>query len=304
SAPAGYTDDPQENIVYVSAHDNQTLFDAIQAKAPAEATLVDRIRMNNLAVSIVMFSQGVPFFHAGDDILRSKSFNPNSYNSGDWYNRLDWTYESNNWGVGLPIEGTGQWDIYQPLLADPALAPTKTDIEFASAAFREYLQIRKSSKLFRLETAEQIESIVSFYNNGPEQIPGLIVMRLMDSENLDPVHEEIVVLFNANPEPVTFSDPAFAGKNFTLNSIQQESSDPLVRDSMFDSASGTFTIPARTTAVFNILHEIVPEPTASSAAQETPAASNSNVLLTLAGVIGAFTALAALMLALRKRENK
>ncbi len=36
SAPAGYTNDPQENIVYVSAHDNQTLFDAIQAKAPAE----------------------------------------------------------------------------------------------------------------------------------------------------------------------------------------------------------------------------------------------------------------------------
>jgi pullulanase len=128
-APAGYTADPQENIVYVSAHDNQTLFDAIQAKAPAEASLADRVRMNNLALSIVMFSQGVPFFHAGDDILRSKSFDPNSYNSGDWYNKLDWTYESNNWGVGLPLEGTGQWDIYKPLLAEPALAPTKTDIE-------------------------------------------------------------------------------------------------------------------------------------------------------------------------------
>ncbi|HEX2991788.1 MAG TPA: alpha-1,6-glucosidase domain-containing protein, partial [Anaerolineales bacterium] len=282
---------------------NQTLFDAIQVKAPAKATIADRVRMNNLAVSIVMFSQGVPFFHAGDDILRSKSFNPNSYNSGDWYNRLDWTYESNNWGSGLPIEGTGQWDIYQPLLADPTLAPAKTDIEAASAVFREFLQIRKNSKLFRLETAEQIESVVSFYNNGPEQIPGLIVMRLMDSENIDPVHEEIVVLFNANPEPVTFGDPAFAGKIFTLNLIQQGSSDPLVRDSTFDSASGTFTIPARTTAVFNILHEIIPEPTAI-VTQETPAASNSNVLLTLAGVIGAFTALAALMLALRKRETK
>ncbi|HEY9529193.1 MAG TPA: pullulanase-type alpha-1,6-glucosidase, partial [Anaerolineales bacterium] len=97
-APVGYTADPQENIVYVSAHDNQSLFDAIQVKAPAEATITDRVRMNNLALSIVMLSQGVPFFHAGDDILRSKSFNPNSYNSGDWYNRLDWTYESNNWG--------------------------------------------------------------------------------------------------------------------------------------------------------------------------------------------------------------
>jgi pullulanase len=76
-------EDQQENIVYVPAHDNQTLFDAVQAKAPAEATIADRIRMNNLALSIVMFSQGVPFFHAGDDILRSKSFDLNSYNSGD-----------------------------------------------------------------------------------------------------------------------------------------------------------------------------------------------------------------------------
>ncbi|HEX6034470.1 MAG TPA: pullulanase-type alpha-1,6-glucosidase, partial [Anaerolineales bacterium] len=158
-ASAGYTADPQENIVYVSAHDNQTLFDAVQAKAPAEATLADRIRMNNFALSIVMLSQGVPFFHAGDDILRSKSFNPNSYNSGDWFNRLDWTYESNNWGVGLPLEGTGQWDIYKPLLAEPDLTPGKEDIEFASAVFREFLQIRKSSKLFRLETAEQIQDL-------------------------------------------------------------------------------------------------------------------------------------------------
>ncbi len=100
----------------------RTLFDAIQVKAPAEATLTDRVRMNNLALSIVLLSQGVPFFHAGDDILRSKSFNPNSYNSGDWFNKLDWTYESNNWGIGLPLEGTEQWDIYKPLLADPDLA--------------------------------------------------------------------------------------------------------------------------------------------------------------------------------------
>ncbi|HET6824069.1 MAG TPA: pullulanase-type alpha-1,6-glucosidase, partial [Anaerolineales bacterium] len=168
-APAGYTADPQENIVYVSAHDNQTLFDAIQAKAPEEATLSDRVRMNNLALSIVMFSQGVPFFHAGDDILRSKSFNPNSYNSGDWFNKLDWTYESNNWGVGLPLEGTGQWEIYKPLLANPELAPAKSDIEFSSAVFREFLQIRRSSKLFRLETAEQINKVVSFHNTGPDQ---------------------------------------------------------------------------------------------------------------------------------------
>ena len=303
--PAGYTADPQENIVYVSAHDNQTLFDAIQIKAPEEATRADRLRMNNLALSIMMLSQGVPFFHAGDDILRSKSFDPNSYNSGDWFNKLDWTYESNNWGVGLPLEGTAQWDIYKPLLADPDLAPTKGDIEFASAVFREFLQIRKSSKLFRLETAKQVQAALSFYNNGPDQIPGLIVMHLKDAEDIDPVYDEIVVLFNARPDEVTFSAQAFVGKDLALNSVQQDSNDELVRSSKFDSASGSFTIAGRTTAVFNHLYEPPPQATASQTATEAiPAIADPSVLLTLVGVIGAFVAVVAMMFALRRRDNK
>jgi pullulanase len=301
--PAGYTADPQENVIYVSAHDNQTLFDAIQVKAPAEAAIAERVRMNNLALSIVMFSQGVPFFHAGDDILRSKSLDPNSYNSGDWYNKLDWTYQSNNWGVGLPLEGTGQWDIYKPLLANPDRAPGKADIEFSSAVFREFLQVRKSSKLFRLETAEQIKASLSFYNTGPEAIPGLIVMHLKDVENIDPSSDEIVVLFNARPDEITFSDSALAGKGFVLNSIQQDSKDEIVRGSKFDPASGTFTIPGRTTAVFNLLDEGPAEPT-PTATQAVPALADPNLLLTFFGVVGAFVAVAALLLALRKKENQ
>jgi pullulanase len=303
SAPAGYTADPQENIIYVSAHDNQTLFDAVQAKAPAEATIADRVRMNNLALSIVMFSQGVPFFHAGDDILRSKSFNPNSYNSGDWYNKLDWTYESNNWGMGLPLEGTGQWDIYKPLLADPKLAAAKSDIEFASAVFREFLQIRKSSKLFRLETEEQIKSDVSFYNTGPDQIPGLIVMDLKDTKNIDPNYKEIVALFNARPDPVKFSDPAFVGKHFELHSVQQNSSDELVHASKYDSANGAFALSGRTTAVFTILEESIAQPT-PTATEALPAIADSGVILTLAGVIGAFIAVVVMMFALRRKGNQ
>jgi pullulanase/glycogen debranching enzyme len=301
--PAGYTVDPQENIVYGAAHDNQTLFDAIQVKAPAEATVAERVRMNNLALSIVMLSQGVPFFHAGDDILRSKSFNPNSYDSGDWYNKLDWTYESNNWGVGLPLEGSAQWDIYRPLLAKPELAPAKSDIEFCSAVFREFLQIRKSSKLFRLETAEQIRAALSFYNNGPDRIPGLIVMRLNDVEDIDPVYEEIVVLFNARPDEVAFKNTEFIGKDLALHSVQQESKDELARSSALDSRTGSFTIAGRTTAVFNRLQAPVAVPT-PTATPEVPAIADPNILLTLVGVIGAFVAVVAMMLALRGKDNK
>jgi pullulanase-type alpha-1,6-glucosidase len=295
--PAGYTSDPQENIVYVSAHDNQTLFDAIQVKAPAEATLADRIRMNNLALSVVMFSQGVPFFHAGDDILRSKSFDPNSYNSGDWYNKLDWTYESNNFGVGLPLEGTGQWDIYKPLLAQPGLAPAKADIESASAVFREFLQIRKSSKLFRLETADQIKRDVSFLNTGTAQVPGLIVMRLQDTSNLDPNYQEIVVLFNASPQAFTFIDPSIKG-NYSLHPVQQNSVDNVVRQARYFNSS--FEMPARTTAVFVLEKEKPILPTT----EQAPAASTSNGLPIVAGVIAALTAVIAIFAVKRSSTNR
>ncbi len=295
-SPAGYTADPQENIVYVSAHDNHTLFDAIQVKAPAAATLQDRVRMNNLAVSIVMFSQGVPFFHAGDDILRSKSFDPNSYNSGDWYNKLDWTYETNNFGVGLPIEGTAQWDIYKPLLADPKLVPSKTDITFASAVFREFLQIRKSSPLFRLQTADQVERVVSFLNNGPSAAPGLIVMRLTDADNLDPNFSEIVVFFNARPEAATFSDGSLTGE-YILHPIQQDSADAVVKQAAY--AGGAFTVPPRTTAVFVIERaKPAPETPAESTPVEAPASNNT----LLVGVIAALLALLGLGIVLRRKK--
>lgn len=298
-SPAGYTDDPQENIVYVSAHDNQTIFDAIQVKAPAEATIQDRVRMNNLALSIVMFSQGVPFFHAGDDILRSKSFDPNSYNSGDWYNKLDWTYETNNFGVGLPIEGTGQWDIYKPLLADPNLAPAKTDITFASAVFREFLQIRKSSPLFRLQTADQIKQSLTFLNNGPEATPGLIVMRLTDVNSIDPNYSEIIVLFNARPEAVTFSDASLAS-DYVLHPIQQNSADDTARSAAYENSA--FNVPARTTAVFVIERaQPTPETPTASAPAETPVPAPNNTL-TIVGVVTALLALLGLGIFLRRKK--
>ena len=206
-APAAYTAVPAENIVYVSAHDNETLFDAIQYKAPAEATLADRVRMQGMALDLVMLAQGVPFFHAGSDLLRSKSMDRDSYDSGDWFNRLDFTYASNNWGVGLPVADKNEqnWPIIQPLLANPDLAPTSDHILQASAHFQEMLQIRKSSPLFRLQTAVSIQERLQFHNTGPEQIPGLIVMSLDDTvgEPLDATYDRIVVLFNASPEPQT-----------------------------------------------------------------------------------------------------
>ena len=247
---AGYTLDPQENVVYVSAHDNETVFDAIQLKAPAATTLTNRIRMNNLALSIPMFSQGVPFFHAGDDLLRSKSLDRNSYDSGDWYNKLDWTFQTNNWGVGLPIEGSDKWDIYKPILSNPELKPTSAQIMTASHIFQEYLQIRKSSPLFRLTTEEQISASLSFFNTGRQQIPGLIVMQIKDTGNIDSKYSDIFVFFNANPKTIKFTESILIGNAFVLHPVQFTSVDPVVQKSLFEPSTGTFTLPALTTIVF------------------------------------------------------
>ena len=138
-SPAGYTADPQENIVYVSKHDNETLFDAIQYKAPASADMAQRVRMQNLGNSLVMLSQGVPFFQAGDDLLRSKSLDRNSFNAGDWFNALDWTGQTTNWGRGLPPAGDNEsmWPVMAPLLANPDLTPQPENIAAAAAHYRE-----------------------------------------------------------------------------------------------------------------------------------------------------------------------
>ncbi len=251
---AGYTEDPQENIVYASAHDNETLFDAIQYKAPASATVEDRVRMQNLGLSIVALSQGVPFFHAGSDMLRSKDFDRDSFNSGDWFNRLDFTYETNNWGVGLPVASKNKenWPLMQPRLANPNLAPDREAIWQNVNHFREILAIRNSSPLFRLQTADEIMARVRFHNTGPEQIPGLIVMSIADTagDDLDPARDGVVVLFNASPETQSFTIAELAGTPYELHPIQQNSADAVLQAAGYDAATGTFTVPGRTTAVF------------------------------------------------------
>jgi pullulanase len=253
-APAGYTLDPHEQVVYVSAHDNETLFDAVQLKAPETANIAERARMHNLALSITALSQGIPFFHAGDELLRSKSLDRNSYNSSDWFNRIDWTGQSNTFGSGLPPAGDNEanWPIMAPLLANEALRPAPNLMLASAEHLREMLYIRRSTPLFRLRSGTDVQEKVRFFNVGREQTPGLIVMAIADNgaTRTDPNVGQVVVLFNAAPEELRFSDPTFAGAELHLHDVLVSSSDERVISASFDPASGTFSIPARTTAVF------------------------------------------------------
>jgi pullulanase len=115
--------------------------------------------------------------------------------------------------------------------------------------FRDMLQIRKESRLFRLGTAEEIQHRVAFLNTGPKQAAGLIVMAIDGSES-DAKERLIVVLFNASPRPQTFFAAELKTVALDLHPVLAESADPIVRKSSFDKATGVFGVPGRTTAVF------------------------------------------------------
>jgi pullulanase len=250
--PGAFGAQPEDTIQYIGVHDDPDWFDAMNLKLATMVPRADRVRMHRLGLSIVALSQGVPFFMAGDEILRSKSADRNSYNSGDWFNRIDWTLKSNNWGVGLPPAQGNQedWSIIGPALTDPNLKPTAKDIQDTFRHMLEMLVIRKTSGLFRLRTADEIHEAVSFFNVGPDQLPGLIVERIVNTRKFCFPAAEAVVLVNATPQSQVFSNPAFKRQPLLLHPVLALSHDPVVRTSKFQGATGTFTIPARTTAVF------------------------------------------------------
>eukprot|EP00884_Botryococcus_braunii_P013168 jgi/Botrbrau1/21852/Bobra.0190s0065.1 len=257
-AGAGYTRRPCENIIYAACHDNETLFDQIMLKAAEGASLEERVRMNGLALALVALAQGVPFFHAGDDLLRSKSLDRDSYNSGDWFNRLDWSMQSNNFGVGLPPfhKNEHRWPILGPLLAREDLKPGPALIAGAHHYLLELLQVRYSSPLLRLAQAEDVVEQVTFSNVGPDQVLGVVVMDICSAEQRglksgvqDPRFARISVVFNARTTPFTGSWPLGA-QRLRLHPIQQESCDPTTREAVVDSEKRLVTVPPRTAAVF------------------------------------------------------
>lgn len=217
--PAAYTQDPQENINYVSAHDNYSLWDQIAAKAPINTPAQTRAHMQRLGLSAVLLGQGVPFLHAGSEILRSKSGDGDSYDSGDWFNALDWTYQDNGWGKGLPPawRNEKEWPFWSPLLVQPQFKADPDLIQQHLLEVHDLLAIRRASPLFRLRTAEAIQKQVRFLNAETplsQRVPGLIAMYIEDSAQQDPGREAILVLLNANPHPVSWSHPLIQEKRW------------------------------------------------------------------------------------------
>jgi len=252
--PAGYASAPGETVNYVENHDNQTLYDANALKLPLATSSAERARVQVLGLAINAFSQGVAYFHAGSDILRSKSLDRNSFNSGDWFNRIDWTYQTNFFGTGLPPaeDNEKNWPLFQPLLANAALRPQPADIAFARDAFRDLLAIRASSTLFRLRTAGEVAQRLRFFNVGPQQEPTVIAAHLDGRAYPGAGFAGIRYFINVDKAAHVVVDDAARGKTVRLHPVHGAAAagDKRAAEARFDAATGGFSIPARTAVVF------------------------------------------------------
>ncbi|WP_328970696.1 pullulanase-type alpha-1,6-glucosidase [Streptomyces sp. NBC_00239] len=241
-SPAGYAAAPGDALGYADAHDNESLFDALAFKLPAGTTAADRARMQTLAMAVPALSQGPSLTQAGSDLLRSKSLDRNSYDSGDWFNAIHWDCrDGNGFGRGLPpaADNRAKWPYAKPLLTG-ITTPACQDTTGASQAYRTLLKIRTTEPAFALTTAAEVQQRLSFPLSGAAETPGVITMALGD----------LVVVFNATPDEQRQHAETLADRPYRLHPLQAAGADPVVKRSAYDRATGTFTVPARTVAVF------------------------------------------------------
>ena len=253
---AGFASQPAENVNYVDAHDNETLFDLVTYKMPADAPMDHRVRMSLISQASVALSQSPSFWASGTEMLRSKSLDRDSFNSGDYYNAIDWTMHDNGFGHGLPVKSKNgaAWDHMRPLLENPDLKPSPEQIDTSSEIAMDFLRVRSSSRLFTLGSADLIRSKVSFPNSGEGAVDGTIVMLINDEagagSDVDAALDGALVVFNATDKTMTTAVDGLAGRVFKLHDAQANGSDAVVKDSSFDAKTGSVTVPARTVAVF------------------------------------------------------
>lgn len=165
---SGFTKDPKETINYVSSHDNLTLFDKFKKSNP-NSSEEEIEKMNRLALSIILTSQGIPFIHGGSEILRSKCGEHNSYNLGDEINKIEWTRK----------------------------IKYKKTFEYIKSLIR----FRKSQKIMNLSNSEDIRKSLIFTDS-----PKNTVAYMLTSTHKDDI-KYIFIIHNANTKEAVVKLP-------------------------------------------------------------------------------------------------
>lgn len=261
-APVGYAAEPIETISYVSAHDGYALWDTVQAKlpfqawgrAPATANVVERVRAHRLMLGTVLLSQGIPFLEGGSELLRSKSGDADSYDSGDHFNQIDWSGASNNWGVGMPPawKNIGDWSFWRPRLLDASLRVGPNEIQSTNEYFKALLRLRRDAPLLRLSSAGEIRRLLSFPANeiSGGDTAGLIGMLIEDAAPaVDPTRKSLLVLINAGTKTLDFQSARLRDRAWSFPQSFGPAADPELAKARWDAGTGWFAVPARSILV-------------------------------------------------------
>jgi pullulanase/glycogen debranching enzyme len=257
--PAGYAKQPGEVVNYVENHENSTLFDIDVLRLPAGTTIEDRARVQLLASALVLFSQGIAYVHAGQELLRSKSLDRNSFDSGDWFNSYDPTGARHGFGRGLPPQrdNGSVWEYMRAPLSDPALIPPAALVQWSRDAFADVLRIRAGTALFRLRSAAEVSRRLHFLNTGPAQIPTVVAAHLDGRGHTGralPAYgfADLVYAVNADTVAHEIPVPRLHGRSLTLHPVMRAATaaDRRARESRWDADRGVLLVPARTAVVW------------------------------------------------------
>lgn len=174
----GWAAQPGQSINYVSCHDNLTFWDKL-AMSNADDSEETRVHMNKLGSAIILTSQGVPFFQAGEELLRSKpsatvegGFDENSYTSPDSTNSIKWAEKSK------------VMDTY--------------------AYYKGLIAFRKAHNALRMTTTADIQNNLTFMSGLGANVIGYTIANNANGDTA----EKITVLFNGNKDAVDVTLPS------------------------------------------------------------------------------------------------
>ncbi|MBD5632694.1 MAG: type I pullulanase [Clostridia bacterium] len=183
-----FANNPTNIVNYVSAHDNNTLWDRICHKYGEGAdTLALRLKRNALSGAIVQTSLGIPFMQAGEEMLRAKknedgTYNENSYNASDAVNNIDWS---------LLSDSSDQYKMMQ--------------------YYKGLIAFRKSCPTLRLATAvdEDFKPICKL-----EKTDGAFVAFTITNPD---TNEKLLIIYNAKEEAVNYTLPTDGAWDLYIN---------------------------------------------------------------------------------------
>lgn len=162
--------DPEQVLTYVEAHDNHTLWDKLELTNPGDSAEV-RKQMHKLSSSILLTSQGIPFLHAGQEFMRTKYGDHNSYKSPDSINQMDWLRR----------------------------AAYNNEVDYMKGL----IDLRKKYPAFRMTSTEQIKKHISFID-----APKNVIAYSIDGKGNGNKNENFMVAHNANRESVDITLPS------------------------------------------------------------------------------------------------